>query len=327
VNAVNVRKTLAAVILLATAVTGCDYIVPPPPEAGTPTPLALSDWVAVVLDVSDNNGALHVDLAIQNDTGFFSAMDTLTSKARVTAGGKTTDCGKVFVGTAPFVNDAGMEIPPGFIIKAYTAGTKAAPVVQPLFVECQGVAKTTGMTLQIDYQFIVGDFYYFVPSPVTNAKFNLNLDKVVSDQAFPVGATVENTIEPADHVIDAINHYTLVMTKVERLDNINTKASDPATPGFQFTWTTTNPTEYPGYVHIGTPPVVCSDGQIYGRYESPHLTAPPITPANDGTKDGTISWTTAQAVPADVTGCYVLLPTEIKQEKYFTFHVLDITDK
>ncbi len=322
----SVRKALAAVVLLGLAVAGCDYIVPPIPDPATATPRGDVSWSAFVLGVSDNAGSLHVDLALENDTGDFSGVDTLQSKAKVTAGGKTTDCGTVFFGTAPFVNDAGLEIPAGFIIKGYTAGTKAEPKVQPLFVECAGVAKGAGLKLSIDYTFITGDFYYFVPSPESKKTVELNLDTVVSDQSFPVGKVIEGEVDPVDHAIDAINHYTLTLTKVERVDNINTKESDPATPGIVFTWTTTNPTDYPGFVHIGTPPVVCSDGLIHGRYESPHLTAPPITPSKIDGKDGTISWTTAQALSADVTGCYVLVPVEFKQEKYFTFHVLDITN-
>jgi hypothetical protein len=78
-------------------------------------------------------------------------------------------------------------------------------------------------------------------------------------------------------------------------------------------------------VHIGTPQVICSDGKIYGRYESAHLTNPPITPSRVDTTNGTVSWDTVQAVPADVTGCYVHVPVEFKQEKYFVFHVLDIS--
>jgi hypothetical protein len=321
----SVRKTLAAVALLAVAVAGCDYIVPPPPDAGTATPAKTGDWAAHVIGVSEANGALHVDLALENETGLFSAIDTLTSKAKVTSGGKSTDCGTVFVGTAPFVNKAGMEIPAGFIIKTYTGGTKQKPVDQPLFVECAGVSKGSGMKLEITYTYITGDFYYFVPQATTTHTMTLDLDKVETDLKFPVAKVVADAVSPADKAIDAINKYTLTLTKAERVDNISTKASDPATPGFKFTWTTTNPTAYPGYVHIGTPQVICSNGKIYGRYESAHLTNPPITPANDGTKDGTISWSTFQAVPADVTGCYVHLPVEFKQEKFFTFHTLDIS--
>ena len=50
--------------------------------------------------------------------------------------------------------------------------------------------------------------------------------------------------------------------------------------GLELTWHTENPTKYPVYVHIGIPPVVGSDGVIYGRYQSPHLADTPITPAS-----------------------------------------------
>jgi hypothetical protein len=152
----------------------------------------------------------------------------------------------------------------------------------------------------------------------------IDLDKVVTGKTYPVGDAKESTPDKVGAPLAAINKYTLTLTKAERVANIN--KADPAVPGFTFSWTTTNPTAYPGFVHIGTPSVVCADGLIHGRYESPHLTAPPITPANDGTNDGTITWTTGQAVGADVKGCYVILPVEFKQEKFFTFHVLDISD-
>jgi hypothetical protein len=186
----SVRKTLAAVALLAIAVAGCDYIVPPPPDPGTPTPLKTGDWAGHVLGVSETGGALHVDIALENETGLFSAVDTLTSKAKVTSGGKSTDCDKVFVGTAPFVNKAGMEIPPGFMIKMYTGGTKMAPVDQPLYVECSGVSKGGGMKLEITYTYITGDFYYFVAQPTTTHTMTLDLDKVETDLKYPVAKVV-----------------------------------------------------------------------------------------------------------------------------------------
>ena len=49
--------------------------------------------------------------------------------------------------------------------------------------------------------------------------------------------------------------------------------------GLEFAWETSNPGEYPSFVHIGNPPVIGSDGIIYGYYESPDLATVPMTPA------------------------------------------------
>ena len=118
-------------------------------------------------------------------------------------------------------------------------------------------------------------------------------------------------IEKSDAKIIAINKCTLSLTSVKRTAD-----------GLELAWHTTNPTAYPTYVHIGTPPVVGSDGVIYGFYESPHLADTPITPASESA-----DWTTEVAVPKDVTGLYILASVESKQQKNFVSHAIDITDK
>ncbi len=85
-----------------------------------------------------------------------------------------------------------------------------------------------------------------------------------------MAATIDGVIEKADAKIDAINHTTLSLTGVKRTGD-----------GLELAWQTDNPTEYPTYVHIGTPPVVGADGVIYGFYESPHLADTPITPSGE----------------------------------------------
>ena len=84
----------------------------------------------------------------------------------------------------------------------------------------------------------------------------------------------------------------------------------------------TNPTDYACTVHIGAPPVIGSDGVVYGFYASPHQPDPPGAPAL-----ATATWKTTVAVPADVTGLYVLPSVEFQQAKYFVNHAVDITDK
>ena len=308
------RLALAAVMVVGLAVAGCDYIVPPI-DNSTPTPvLSGQGWGAVVTGVSEVNGALHVDLSLRNDTGDWSAMNVAASSAQVTDGsGKTSGCSTVFVGTSVFVSDGGWFLPPGFIMKGYTGGSPAAPVTQLNYVECAGVAKAAGQKLEIRYTYITGPFNYYLPSQKTNGTLNLNLDKVVTDTKYPVAQKVPG-YEPVKlgAEIGAINKCTVQLTDVKRTDT-----------GFQFSWKSTNPSSDQAYIHIGIPPVIGADGIMYGFYRSPHLTEDLITPAGGGTA----TWTTAVAAPKDVTGFYILVPVETKQQKYFVDHVVDITDK
>jgi hypothetical protein len=309
----RVRKTLVVTIVMGLAVTGCDYIVPPidfntakPADSG-------QGWGAIVTNVAESSGSLHVDLSIQNNTNDWSAMNVASSKAKVTdSSGKTSTCGTVFVGTSIFVNDGGWFLPPGFLMKGYTGGTADKPTTQLISVECAGVSKAAGQKLAIDYSYITGAFNYYVPSQKFNGTMNLDLDKVVADAKYPVAAKVDalKIVKPGA-VIDAINKCTVQLTTVKRTDT-----------GFEFDWQSANPSAYPAYVHIGIPPVIGADGVIYGFYQSPHLSDAPITPAGDKA-----TWTTTVAVPKDGTGFYILLPVESQQQKYFVDHVVDVTDK
>jgi hypothetical protein len=310
----RVPRTLAAVILMGFAVTGCDYIVPPL-DNSTPTPiLSGQGWGGIVTGVSVANGALHVDISLRNDTGDWSAMNIAASSASVTDGsGKTSSCATAFVGTSVFVNDSGWFLPPGFVMKGYTGGTLASPTTQLNYVECAGVAKAAGQKLAIQYTYITGPFNYYLASHKTSGTLNLNLDKVVTDTKYPVAAKVVG-YEPVKlgTAIAAINKTTVELTDVKRTDT-----------GFAFGWKCTNPSTDPAYVHIGNPPVIGADGIMYGFYQSPHLSDAPITPAGGGTA----TWTTTVAAPKDVSGFYILLPLETRQQKYFVDHVVDITDK
>jgi hypothetical protein len=310
----RVPWTLAAVIVVGLAVTGCDYIVPPI-DNSTPTPvLSGQGWGAIVTGVSEVNGALHVNLSLRNDTGDWSAMNVAASSAQVTDGaGKTSTCATAFVGTSVFVNDSGWFLAPGFVMKGYTAGTVASPMTQLNFVECAGVAKGAGQKLTINYTYITGPFNYYVPSHKTSGTLNLNLDKVVTDTKYPLVQQVAG-YEPVKTgtAIGAINKCTVTLTGVKRTDT-----------GFEFSWSSANPSSDPAYVHIGIPPVIGTDGILYGPYLSPHLSDAPITPASGGTA----TWTTVVAAPKAVTGFYILLPVETRQQKYFVDHVVDITDK
>ena len=161
----SVRRTLAAVVVLGLAVTGCDYIVPPIDNSTPTAALSGQGWGAVVTGVSDVSGALHVDLSIRNDTGDWSAMNVAASSAKVTDGsGKSSSCDTAFVGTSVFVNDAGWYLAPGFVMKGYTTGAIDKPDTQLIYVECAGVSKAAGQKLTIQYSYITGAFNYYIAS-------------------------------------------------------------------------------------------------------------------------------------------------------------------
>jgi len=51
--------------------------------------------------------------------------------------------------------------------------------------------------------------------------------------------------------------------------------------GSVFDWQSANPSKYPAYVHISTPPVIGTDVTLYGFYQGPHLADAPSTRAGD----------------------------------------------
>jgi hypothetical protein len=298
-----------AAIALASALllSGCGYIVVPGDDS-SPTPVATGAWLAVATKVEASAaGDLHVDLAIRNETGSWSAMRIAAagSVTLQTSDGKTATCATAFVGTG------GTSLAPGFQARGYTGGTKAKPAIQLIYVECKGAAPAPGSRLSIPYTYVTGDFNYYSPSAAQSGKLDVDLDKVAADLKYPVSEEVPGVVEKAGAKIVAINKADLTLTAV-------TRTAD----GLKLAWQTDNPTAYPTYVHIGIPPVIGADGVIYGFYESPHLADTPITPAGQSA-----TWTTAVAVPKDVTGLYVLVQVESKQQKNFTSHAIDITDK
>ena len=302
----NTRRTLGLGIASALLLAGCGYIVTPEDES-SPTRAITGVWSAVATKVDAAAGGLHIDITIRNNTGAWSAMLSPATKSAVltTSDGKSTDCGTVFVGTG------GTYLAPGFQVRGYTGGTKAKPVTQLLYVECAGAAAAAGSKLSVAYSYVTGEFNYYTPPTPTSAKLNIDLDKVAADLKYPIAAPVAGVIEKADVKIIAINKTTLSLTSA-------TRTAD----GLEFGWQADNPTGYPVYVHIGVPPVVGSDGVIYGFYQSPHLADTPISPAGQSAH-----WTTKVAAPKDDVGLYILVSVESKQQKNFVSHAIDITDK
>ncbi len=283
------------------------YIVVPTVDV-TPTPTGAKGWSAIVTNVGKNNaGDLHIDLTIRNDTEAWSAMQADEGKPAIltTGDGKSANCDTVFVGTG------GTSLAPGFQMRGYTGGTKKEPKPQLLYVECKGAAASPGSKLSIGYNYVTGAYDLHVPAVPVSAKMELNLDQVVKDVKYPVATPAPGLIEKVGDKISAINDFTLTLTDVKRTDT-----------GLELKWQDYNPTEYPNYVHIGTPPVIGADGILYGLYEDPS-----IADATIALQKATAEWPTSVAVPKNVTGLYVLVAVETRQSKYFVSHVIDITDK
>ncbi len=300
------KKNLLQILLCSVFLFACAYVVTPIPE-DTPTSTSAKGWTAVATNVNISSaGDLHIDITIRNETGDWSSMKAaIDHPAVLTVGGKNSNCDTVFVSTG------GNSLAPGFQMRGYTGGSQAEPKTQLLYVECKGAAAAPGSKLTVDYSYVTGPYNYYVAAQPTNEKLDINLDQVAKDLKYPVAESISGVVEKADAKISAINDCILTLTGTKRTDT-----------GLEFAWETNNPGAYPTYVHIGTPPVIGADGIIYGYYMDPTLADAPIT--LPGQK---ADWTTEVVVPKDATGLYLLVSVEAKQQKNFTSHVVDITDK
>jgi hypothetical protein len=307
VRKIPIAKPLILVLACTLLLAGCAYIVTPEPE-GTPASATTKGWSGAVTDVSKSDaGDLRLGVAIENETGDWSAMQAAADKPAVlTSGGKTTNCDTVVVGTG------GHRLAPGFRMRGFTGGTKTEPKIQPIYVECKGAEAAPGSKLSFDYIYVTGEYnYYDQQANKSSATMVLNLDDVAQDLKYPVAAPMEGLIQKPGAAITAINDTVLTLTGAARTDK-----------GMEFNWQTSNPGEYPTYVHIGNPPVLGSDGILYGFYESPDLASVPVTGAGK-----TAEWTTQVAVPKDVAGLYMLLSVESKKQRLFVNYAVDLTDK
>ena len=302
----STRKALIPVLVCALLACACRYIVLPEDVGG---PSAGSEgWSAVATNVgTSDTGDLRIDITIRNNTGDWSAMQAAEGKPAVLeAGDKTTNCDTVFV------SSGGHRLAPGFQMRGFIGGTKAEPMTQLIYVECQGAEAASGAKLSIDYVYFTGQYNYYEPEANKgDGTLEINLDEVATDLTYPIAEPVEGLVQKADVEITAINDVVLTLTGAERTDT-----------GLQFTWQTANPGEYPTYVHIGNPPVIGADGIIHGLYEVPDLASVPITPAGDKAE-----WTTEVTVPQDATGLYILLSAESGKQRLYANYAVDITDK
>ena len=300
----------ALILILASTVllSACDYIVVPEEDASQ-MPVESRGWGAVATNVGKAGaGDLHIDITIRNDTGAWSAMQAAPRQPAVltTSAGKTTNCDTVYIGTG------GHRLAPGFQMRGFVTGKKADPKIQPIYVECKGAEAAPGSKLSFDYSFVTGEYnYYDQQANKADGKIELNLDEVAGDVKYPIAAPVEGLIQGPVVTMTAINNVALTLAAAQR-----------TAQGLQFKWQTSNPGEYPSYVHIGIPPVIGADGILYGLYESPDIASVPVTGAGK-----TAEWTTEVAVPPDVKGLYILLSVESKKQRLFANYAVDISDR
>ena len=302
------KAVIPILILINLLVSACKYIVLP---AGLDiqSSVVSKGWSAVVTGVSQSaTGDLHVDLTIRNETAEWSMMKAVEDKPATltTQDGKNHPCETVFVGTG------GHRLAPGFQMRGYTGGTKLKPEIQLLYVECAGASAATGSKLAIDYVSYSGDLnYYQQENGEAKGTLKLNLDEIAADLTYPVFESVEGLIRQPDLSILALSENVINLLDVQRTQD-----------GFEFKWQNTNPTEFALKIHIGNPPVIGSDGIIYGWYQIMDLATTPITPSG-----GTTEWSTTAAVPVEVTDCYILLSVESKNMRLYVNYAIDITDK
>ena len=285
----------------------CAYIVLPA-DSDAPGSSEARGWSAVVTSVGrSETGDLHIDLAIRNTTGDWSAMTATEGKpAILRSSGQEIKCETVHV------SSGGHRLAPGFQMRGYTGGTKAEPKIQLLNVECGTAEATAGSVLAVDYSYVTGQYnYYEQDKGKLEAVLELKLDEAAQTLTYPVAEPVEGLIQPASTEMIAINKVALGLADIQRTDE-----------GFQFTWQASNPGEYPSYVHIGDPPVIGQDGILYGYYQTPDIVSVPIVPAGDKAE-----WTTEVAVPVDIGNCYILLSVELGKARLFANYAIEIGDQ
>lgn len=307
----NVRKRLIPILLLIAFLNfACVYVVLPEgleaPDSGTN---ASGVWSAVVTNVGTSQaGDLHIDITIRNDTGDWSTMQAIADKPAIltTSDGSTTNCNTVFIGTG------GHRLAPGFQMRGYTVKNGDAEETQLLYVECAGATTSAGSTLTIDYVSYNGILDDYAPDANSaQGTLELNLDEVVTDLSYPVASPVDGLMQDVGADIPALSDNVVTLLDVQRTDT-----------GFQFKWQNFNPTKFPLKTHIGIPPVIGSDGIIYGTYETLDLAPVDITPSN-----ANMEWTTEVSAPSDVQGFYILLSVESKKPRTYVNYAVDISDK
>ena len=174
----GIKKVLVPILIVYTLfIFGCVYIVLP---EGLDSAVSTTSkgWSAVVTNVSNSDaGDLHIDLAIRNETGDWSAMNAVDGRPAILASdGQSINCDTVFVGTG------GHRLAPGFQMRGYIGGTKAEQETQLLYVECAGAEVAPGSKLSIDYTYVTGQYNYYEPDKTkVDDTLEIDLNAVAAD--------------------------------------------------------------------------------------------------------------------------------------------------
>ncbi len=303
---------IAAALVLILAAAG--YVVVPSCDPGDhgwgcgSEQVLAKGWIAQATKIGTTDaGNLRIELAILNETGDWSAMQAVPAIPAVltAANSQTTDCDTVLVGTG------GHYLAPGFQMRGYTVGTEAQPETQLISVECKGASVAPGSRLAINVRYVTGQYnYYDKTANSADARLDVDLDRVATDLNYPIVTPVEGLIRQSSEKIVGLNEVTLTLLDAKRTDK-----------GLEFQWQASNPSEYPSALHVGPPPVLGSDGILYGEYKDPGSVSAPLTSPGKTTE-----WTTSVNAPQDVKGFYVMVSVETGT-RLFTNYVIDITDR
>jgi hypothetical protein len=295
-------------IALSMIIFACVYIVLP---EGVELREDLAEdiyWEGLATNIFQTEGGdLHIDLTVHNNTGDWSTMHAIEGTPAVIAyaDGKTANCDTVNIGTG------GHRLAPGFQMRGYMTEQNGEAQVQLLFVECAGIESSDGGTLTIQYKSYQGERNDYEPDKNEVAgKMVIDLDNATTDLTYPIADTVEGLNQEPTANFLALSDNEIALADVERNDD-----------AIIFTWENFNPTSFALKTHIGIPPVIGSDGIIYGVYETIDLAPVPLTPPKEK-----ITWNTEVAVPKNITGFYVLLSVESKTPRTYINYVIDISD-
>ena len=303
---------LMSVLLIAVLIaTGCGR---PKPGEGTPEPAAQAStaataskgWSLIPTKITNSGGVLHVDLTARNDSGAWSAMAADDPKDKpttlTTKDGKSVPCDTVIVSTS------GHYLPPDFQIRGFTLKDKT---VQTLYVECKADAQAVGSRLSIPYSFVTGEYdYYAQDKTKVAATLDVDLEQAPPTLTYPVTAATEK-VHTLSEPITVLNKCTFTNTAYNRTGDT-----------MSFGWKVENPGDYDTKVHIGNPPVLGSDGIIYGYRVSPDIVEVEAAPPK-----GAIEYKTEDTVPADLQNPYLLLSIEQSRERRFANFLIDLSQK
>ena len=239
----GLRPARAAMLVVCAVVLGaCGYIVTPGRREQPRRQQTAGVWTAIATAVTQTPaGDLHVDLAIRNDTGDWSAMSVAPSGAvsLTTGDGKTEPVRDRLRGHRR--HEPGPRLPDARLHRRHE-GRAGRP-------SCS-TSSAPGRRRQPDRGWPSATRTSRASSTTTRrprpraAGSRSTWTSSAADLTYPVAEPVDGLVQKASDPIEAINKCVLTLTSATRTDT-----------GLEFAWHTENPTAYPTYVHIGTPPV------------------------------------------------------------------------